>query len=897
MRRLRAIASLGAVLFAVSFATAAGPVRVEHVEAELVSESDAIVPGKAFTLALRLKHDPEWHTQWLAAAVEWTLPDGFVAGPIQWPGPEINYYGAARVYSYSGETFLLVEITPPSSVETGTKVELAAKVSWWTWKGNEGTPGEADLALDLPVAAAPGADTLWSATIRKTRATCPSPSSDLAVAGYRDGKQITLVVDAARSLNPEASKFYFFENQGLLRTDANYVSRRTSRQVRIDVRESEHEAKAERLSGVLRAKGGWFQDSVENHSVEFAVIDGAPPPIVPFEPLASVVLRNLESSPEYRALRALYIRRRNQAGDEWVKSVYGRRLLAALKRLRAEAASATTVDPDHPEKRVVNFTEGDGRVRRLSSMVPSLVDEDESYHDYAGVFVCRLILEEAQREGVLLLPSLPPAAQEEFKKGIDAAKEQNYLLAVSSFEAARAIPYYSFEYGHTPRAPEIYFNLGLAESKLPGHELRAIAWFGAYLTANPYAPAPNEAAVLEQMKVLYAKNQSNLSAWLQSVQDAAGKGSAYDRTNNLYHMVIMRADAGDIAGAQGVAALIPSSEANSSFAYHAILNAQLKTGDLPGALKTARIMEDRLAVAIAKNDVAGPSGYAGLKTETAFTLAQAQTELAEAHIKAGDQAGGKKYLAAAQKSAALIRYATYESKVQPVIAEVLIKAGDPTKARAVLTAARITVDRNPEPNAKISELVGIARAQLRAGDTTGAGQTFSFARDVAGPTGWSQFAAQMAVAQALGGDMPGALSTIGQIKDNANIDFTLIAIAQAQVKSGDFDGASTTAGKILWELGKSRVLLAIAEARGNHGRTVSDWLRVLEDNNGSHVCALNQEFFTDFAGYLNARRKLYASVGLADDYSHLSDMLRSVSETKIDAHNAIGHMISVVASK
>ena len=83
--------------------------------------------------------------------------------------------------------------------------------------------------------------------------------------------------------------------------------------------------------------------------------------------------------------------------------------------------------------------------------------------------------------------ALPPAAQEALNKGIIAAKVPDYPLAIRYFEEARKL---------APAAPVIFMNLGIAESKMPGRELRAIAWFGAYLAAVP--DAPNAAAVKDR---------------------------------------------------------------------------------------------------------------------------------------------------------------------------------------------------------------------------------------------------------------------------------------------------------------------------------------------------------------------------------------------------------------
>ena len=74
---------------------------------------------------------------------------------------------------------------------------------------------------------------------------------------------------------------------------------------------------------------------------------------------------------------------------------------------------------------------------------------------------------------------LPPAAQAALDKGIIAAKVPDYALAIRYFEDARKF---------APLAPVVFMNLGIAESKMPGRELRAIAWFGAYLAAFPDAP-------------------------------------------------------------------------------------------------------------------------------------------------------------------------------------------------------------------------------------------------------------------------------------------------------------------------------------------------------------------------------------------------------------------------
>jgi len=186
-------------------------------------------------------------------------------------------------------------------------------------------------------------------------------------------------------------------------------------------------------------------------------------------------------------------------------------------------------------------------------------------------------------------PPLPPAAQEALNKGVIAAKLPDYLLAIRYFEEARQL---------APSAPEVFYNLGLAESKIPGRELRAMAWFGAYLTAYPHAP--NAAAVKEPIAVLEVRSQSNLSRLIQTVQDAAGQipqdhempTMGRDKEHILYQVSNLWARSGDIARAQKIAELIVESTNWRDYAYEAIASAQFEAGDIAGASQTAGRIHD-----------------------------------------------------------------------------------------------------------------------------------------------------------------------------------------------------------------------------------------------------------------------------------------------------------------
>ena len=69
------------------------------------------------TVALRLKMKPGWHVYWqnpgdsgLPTTIDWKLPSGFAAGPIQWPAPHALPAGPLINYGYEGEVLHLVDL-------------------------------------------------------------------------------------------------------------------------------------------------------------------------------------------------------------------------------------------------------------------------------------------------------------------------------------------------------------------------------------------------------------------------------------------------------------------------------------------------------------------------------------------------------------------------------------------------------------------------------------------------------------------------------------------------------------------------------------------------------------------------------------------------------------------
>ena len=86
------------------------------------------------TVALRLKMKPGWHTYWrnpgdsgLPTTLDWKLPPGVAAGPIQWPAPHALPAGPLVNYGYEGEVLHLVDLKAPPSVAPGGRETATAQ--------------------------------------------------------------------------------------------------------------------------------------------------------------------------------------------------------------------------------------------------------------------------------------------------------------------------------------------------------------------------------------------------------------------------------------------------------------------------------------------------------------------------------------------------------------------------------------------------------------------------------------------------------------------------------------------------------------------------------------------------------------------------------------------------
>jgi thiol:disulfide interchange protein DsbD len=260
MRKLFSI-----LIVALCAAVARGDVvRSAQVDAELIAQRRAVVPGEPLVVGLRMKIDPNWHVYWrnpgdsgLVTKIDWQLPDGFTAGDIQWPGPHRFAMGGLINYGYEGEIVLPVTIQTPADLAPGSTVTIAANASWLACE-MACIPGKANLSLRLPVSAGDAPiDTRWADLFAAADAHQPRDIDPQRVTARTDSDTYQLTIAGVA----DAQEIYFYPLEGdtFSHVDPQPVTRSGSDVTIRLVRNEYRKEPIEQMRGVLQLDGEYFR--------------------------------------------------------------------------------------------------------------------------------------------------------------------------------------------------------------------------------------------------------------------------------------------------------------------------------------------------------------------------------------------------------------------------------------------------------------------------------------------------------------------------------------------------------------------------------------------------------------------------------------------------------------
>lgn len=258
-----------------------------HVKATLVSEVESVQPGTPFWVAIRLEMQPHWHTYWMNAGesgfpteVTWQLPEGFKAGPIQWPAPIKIELPPVVSYGYENEVLLLTQITPPAVFKNTQPLTLKAHVDWLECEV-VCIPGQADVSLTLPLLITPPQPNReWVKKFAQTRFEWPLEFSEWNIRAFQTRDGFRLMISSTKETSGHLSDLTFFaEDSDTLAYAAAQKFSRTPKGATLDLFKSESSTEPiTQLRGVLVTSTGWRGPSSEKALSIHAPIEKIPPP-------------------------------------------------------------------------------------------------------------------------------------------------------------------------------------------------------------------------------------------------------------------------------------------------------------------------------------------------------------------------------------------------------------------------------------------------------------------------------------------------------------------------------------------------------------------------------------------------------------------------------------------
>lgn len=267
MRILTLLAAVLALTSATaSAALAAGPVRTERLEAELVPMSAWAAPGSTVIVAVRHEIAEGWHTYWRnpgdsggATELDWTLPPGFEAGDILWPLPERQPIADLMNYGYSGEVYLPVPVSVPADARPGSTLSLRVHAAFLVCSDEMCVPEDAELALDLPVreGAAPLAGA-HGRTLEEIVAAAPRPAGiEATIYGEGGAWRLSAVGDVLTGVSIDRAWFFPFEG-GVIAHAAPQPGERGSRGLTLSL-PAGSTPPGDQLAGVLATSAGAWE--------------------------------------------------------------------------------------------------------------------------------------------------------------------------------------------------------------------------------------------------------------------------------------------------------------------------------------------------------------------------------------------------------------------------------------------------------------------------------------------------------------------------------------------------------------------------------------------------------------------------------------------------------------
>lgn len=190
-------------------APAAEPTGESLVRTALKADVETVTPASTFRLLVEFTVEPGWHIYWRNAGdsggpptIRLQLPEGFTAGPIEWPAPTV-FESGETTFGYTGTATLFIPITTPAELPATAsgRFEISADLRWMVCK-ELCLLGRRSGRLSLPGG---GPSIVRSDALEAARRRLPKPASEVGVTAVVEGDVLVVTGPA-----PEGARVSFF---------------------------------------------------------------------------------------------------------------------------------------------------------------------------------------------------------------------------------------------------------------------------------------------------------------------------------------------------------------------------------------------------------------------------------------------------------------------------------------------------------------------------------------------------------------------------------------------------------------------------------------------------------------------------------------------------------------
>jgi thiol:disulfide interchange protein len=236
--------------------------------AEMVTELTQISPGGSFRVALKLTHQPHWHTYFVNPGVvgfppkvEWTLPAGFKVSEMNFPVPKMGEAAGSVFYGYDGTTYFIQTIEVPANLPLGKDVTFTAKATWLACS-ESCVSSSKDFTLNFGVGQNPEVDRDHAPEFSTAEMALPIRSDHWKISAQEDGKNIVIHIVPSGKEPQQLGEVRFFSVDQIEDATVPQKLEADGASWKLTIaRNPDTDPAPTHLKGILKSTNGWVEGS------------------------------------------------------------------------------------------------------------------------------------------------------------------------------------------------------------------------------------------------------------------------------------------------------------------------------------------------------------------------------------------------------------------------------------------------------------------------------------------------------------------------------------------------------------------------------------------------------------------------------------------------------------